>query len=160
MVKNFAVSPRSPHANMAKLSASEVEVMIKTLSSEGHGPKVILKRLKGQGISTNLSSIYRIRKCIGDKRQKRAQNLPLTPKSHPRRVRSNLLIKKVNQLTSMENPPSQNYMDKQLQVSPRTIRRVIHEDLGKVTHRKVKVHALTRRHIENRKWKPENRKWN
>jgi len=66
-------------------------------------------------------------------------------------VRSKDLIRKVDQLTSKENPPSQNDMSKQLGVSRATVQRIIFNDLGKSKRKKVRVHQLSKRHMENRK---------
>jgi hypothetical protein len=67
------------------------------------------------------------------------------------KVREKAMIRKVDLLTSKENPPTYKEMSKKLGISSPTIHKIIHQDLKKITHRKRVVHALKTSHKENKK---------
>src|SRR6266704_1735897 len=110
---------------MTKLSSSEVAVLVKAFSAEGHPQKVIVAKVKKAGGTVSQSTISRILRSDGEKWKACSENRKPKPRTRPRPVRSKTLIRKVNQLTSKENPPSQYEMSRRLGASRTTIQNII-----------------------------------
>ena len=136
---------------MPRVLDPDLEVIIKTLSKENLRPSDIQKRCREAGHKVTLRTIYNVRHNVGERRQKLARNSPVTFIPRPRPVRTKKLIRQIDNLTSRRDPPSHSDISKKLNVSTSTVQRVIRQDLKKVTRRKAKVHALTERHIKQRK---------
>lgn len=136
---------------MQKKLPVEVERLILALSEQGMTQNDVKKALLGQGYSVGLKTIYNVLHCIGERREARQQGFSTPPKPHPRPKRTKALLRKIDLLTSKENPPSQDCMAKRFSVSQRTTGRVIHKDLGKKTHQKHELHVLGESHKQNRK---------
>jgi len=128
-----------------------VDPIVKTLSSEGFSNRLIQKRLLVKGHKVSLGSIIIIINSVGEIRQDGKFKGVVNRTGQVQPARTPALIKRVDLLTSKENPPSQNQMAQVLKTSPTTILRIIRENLVKVKRFKAKVHRLSPSHIKNRK---------
>ena len=111
---------------MPKIISSELEGAVKALSKASYGPYQVKPELEKQGHAISISAMYSILNCQGERRQAKEAGLPQPRKSHPVKIRTFSNIKKIDLMTSKENPPSQNDMARMLQTSWTTIRK-IHE---------------------------------
>lgn len=136
---------------MPKKVGRETEAAVKQLFKAGMSSRKIQKHLEKSGVHINQSTIIRIINDNGKRREAKALGLSSPKKYQPLKVRNSALRRKIDLMTKQENPPSQRQMARRLNVSARTVRRIIHEDLKKKTTRKRQVHSLQPRHIQNRK---------
>ena len=135
---------------MTKRIEPKVEGIIKYLSKEGLSSRVIVKRLKDQGISVSKSTVNNVVKNVGKWRQAKLAGLPSPKKRYPMKVALPAVVTKVKIMTSKRNPPSLTQMSQKLKVSRRTVQRII-QRLKKEKRKKYRVHRLSPKHIQNRK---------
>lgn len=136
---------------MPKVFPKEVEVLVRHLSKENFSSRKIVEKVKNEGYSISKSGVALILNSIGERRNHEESGVPIPRKPHPRHIRTNVLIQKIDKWTDKENPPSQREMAKRLKTSVHTVSKVIHEDLQGETRRKRLVHALKESHKMNRK---------
>lgn len=72
-------------------------------------------------------------------------------KTTPATCGTKALIRKVDLLTSKENPPSYSEMHKMTAASNQTLHKIIHSDLGKILKKKRQLHAPKNSRRANRK---------
>ena len=113
--------------------------------------RAIKTHMKKGEKNISIGSISHILNSKGLRRESAKNGVPVPPKCQPCSVRSSKVIQKVALLVKKENPLSQREIAKRTGVSARTVRRIIHEDLGKVTRKKALVHVLKPKHVQNRK---------
>lgn len=136
---------------MPKLLPLNAEYAIKSLSEEGYSQRMIQKALEKQGYKVSNSSIHRVIHDQGNKRSARVHGLPVPANNYPYVKRTKEAISKIKKESEKENPISQRSMAKIIQSSTRTAGRIIHNNLGKNTKRKTRVHKLNVTQIQNRK---------
>lgn len=136
---------------MPKILTPEVERVILELSKTNTSQKKIISTLKSQGVSIGRTAIYHVIHGKGIRRSAKALGNTTPPQIRKKPTRTPAVIRKINLFTSKENPPTLSDLSKRCNVSRTTVLRVIHEDLGKKTFKKTKVHALKDSHRANRK---------
>ena len=109
-----------------------------------------MRNLKSSNIVISQKTVVNILGNKGKRRQAKAEGLKSPTKIQPRTARTAEVIRKVNVMTSLENPPPQTEMARKAKVSASTVRRII-ADLKKVKRRKTRVHKMTSAHMANRK---------
>lgn len=127
-----------------------VRSVVLAFSTERFSYNEIVKRLKGQGIVISKTAVHNIVKNIGKRNQARSEGHPSPKKKQPSKVVTPAIRRKIDLLTSRENPPSQREISKITKVSKSTVNRII-KNLDKVLRRKSRVHKLLPRHLKNRK---------
>jgi len=116
---------------MPQKTDPKVEGMILALSREGLSSRKIVDRLNSQCIAISQKTVCNIINNVGKHRQLcTSQGVPSPVKLQPRTARIPAVVRKVDQMSSKENPPSQYEMGRRAKVSPRTVRRIL-ADLGK-----------------------------
>ncbi|UYV83098.1 TTC26 [Cordylochernes scorpioides] len=127
----------------------QVEQTIRTLSKEGNSYRVIVKKLKAEGLDVGKATICRVVNGIGKKREAESNGQKYQV-DRPRPVRTPATVSKVKRLATTENPPSQRQLSRMCGTSLKTINNIIHKNLELDTRRKGKVHKLTPFHMKNR----------
>jgi hypothetical protein len=136
---------------MPKKTAVEVETLVRHLSKGGLSHRAIRERLKSENFEVSKTTIGRILCCEGNRRNHKSVGLPSPEKFQPSPKVTKEVIRRVDAWTDKENPPSQLEIAKRLNISPRTVRRIIVEKLDKKVKVKHRVHALKESHKQNRK---------
>ena len=139
---------------MPKRIPPEVETLVFAFSKFGLSRRKIQAKLKEQNHVISGQTVSNILQSVGYRRNHKVVGLKSPKKEQPRTARTKELIKKIDQLTNKEHPPSQNAIAKQLNVSKlvtSTVGRVIREDLGATVRKKRRVHVLKPSHKKNRK---------
>lgn len=136
---------------MPKLLDPEVEGAIKALSKEKCTHRIIHLKLKAMGYSVSLSSISRVLNNVGKAREAKVNQIKIKLYQRQRTSRTPVVVQKVKQMISKQNPPTQEMMAIRTNVSRTTIRNVIKDELGMKIKKKVKVHTLTEPQKANRK---------
>ena len=70
---------------------------------------------------------------------------------YPCKKKTPALLRKIDSLVNKENPPSQNAIAKQCNITQPYVHRIIHQDLGNQVRRKPRCHQLKESHKRNRK---------
>lgn len=136
---------------MPKIISAETETTVRTLSKENFSKISIKNKLKEDDVDISISSISRILKNVGLKRQAILQGKPVPKYRRPPLKRTPGMVKKIKVLANRENPASYRAMKNKSGLSLGSIHKVIHQDLGLQTRKKSKVHRLLPRHKKNRK---------
>jgi [histone H3]-lysine36 N-dimethyltransferase SETMAR len=124
------------------LSPSGVDDYIRTLSSKGLSQYLIKKELKKVKINKSQSYISRVIN-LKTKKSKRLALMEVSP-NKPRGlvVRTPEVIRKTRAMLKAEHPLTQKTMANKLKISPRSLRRVIKENLKRKVVKKSRVHSL------------------
>jgi len=130
---------------------SELKGAILGLSASGLSNKKIRKNLLAKGYAVSDRTVDRVitKKKLKDEgfstpvKKLGTQNKPFK--------RTPALIKKIDKATTGPNPASYRRMEQDLQVSKRTIQKVLDEDLGKVMRRKKRTHVLSDKQAKQRR---------
>lgn len=136
---------------MPKIIENETDVVIRTLSKEGHSYSVIKEKMKAENINVSIASISRVVNGTGLRRSALLLKKPVPKFRRPPKRRNKELIQKVKNLATKENPATYRAICKKTAVSLDTICKIIHEDLHLETKKKAKVHKLTAENAKNRK---------
>ena len=123
----------------------EVQTTIKTLSKPDYSYSRIIREVKGQGFALSKSLISKLLNNNGKKRAAVAAGLPPPPKRQPLKVLDSTVLRKINLLTSKENPPTQKQFSSIVKVSKSSLGRAI-KTLKKIVRRKTRMHQLTEKH--------------
>ncbi len=126
----------------------ELEAIIKTLFRLNYSYSMIIKEVKGQGFSLAKGTISKVLNNKGKKREAIAAGLPPPPRKYPRKVLTPTILKKIDLLTSKENPSSQKDIGRKVKVSTMSVNNAI-KILKKKLRRKTKVHQLTPKQKKN-----------
>jgi hypothetical protein len=135
---------------MPKRTDPEVEGIILGLSKTGLSQRSIVGQLRSDGVVVSRRTVHNVINRIGKNRQAKAKGQPLPVKFQPSPSATPHVIRKINAMSQLENPPSQREMSKKVGVSLATVNRIL-KKLGKRVARKTKVHKLLPRHMQNRK---------
>lgn len=128
----------------------EVESTIKTLSKLKYSYSQIIKHLKSWGHSVSKKGITNVLKNRGKKRQALAEGPTPPPRRSRRKVLTQAVLRKIDLVTSKDNPPTQRQIARQVKVSQSSVNRAI-KILNKKVRRKPRVHQLTEKHKKNRR---------
>lgn len=128
----------------------KVEGRILALSGQNFSQRKILSTLKSENISVSKTCIHNVIHNVGQRRQAKSIGLLSPVKEQPRKTVTPSIIKKVDILTSKENPPSQREISRLVKVSQSTVHRII-RSLNKKLRRKTRVHKLKPHHMRVRK---------
>ena len=131
---------------MPKKIDPEVEGRVKALSGLGLTLEVIVDTLKGDNIIISKSCVHNIVSGKGKRRQAKLQGLPSPVKVQPPKKVTTAMMRRLDLLTSRENPKSQRELARSLQVSQPHVCRLI-KKLRKRVARKTRVHKLTSAHM-------------
>ena len=134
---------------MPKLLDPETEGRVRALSGLNWSSHRISKRLKDEGILVSPSTCLRVIKGVGKRREARARgeqfkHTRCRPKCTP------AVLRRVRDLASRANPSSHSAMAQAVRLSKTRINQVIHKDLGLVSRKKPRLHALTDQQRQNR----------
>lgn len=110
----------------------------------------IATKLRNEGHKISSSTVRRIDKCIGIRRDAIRSGRPIPKQKRQRKVRTEEYIKFVEERVKVLNPETQLRLSHLTSSSPRTVGRAIHEDLKLKTRLKPNGHKLEPRHIKNR----------
>ena len=128
-----------------------IEQRVKAVSNRITSYRQIKGVLKDEGFDVSLQSISRILNGRGKSRAARVMGLVTPPRIRKPVKATNKVIKKLDLLTSSENPMTQRDMASRLKISPSLINTLIRTKLHKVVRKKRNVHRLTDAHKINRK---------
>ena len=104
-------------------------------------------RVKGYNISAN--TVWRIVNCKGKRRESEEEGV-IFKKYQPRPKVTPQVIRTINKYICQENVPTHSIIANRTKVSPASVNRVIHGDLGKEKKEKRKVHVLNLQEKKNR----------
>jgi len=139
------------YVKMPNIIGAECEALIKAFSRENMTYRVIVEKLKENGFRVCLSTVSRVVRDIGKRREYKAVGLKTPPKRYPASVLTPRVVKKVDLLTNKQHPPRQRSIAKSVGISKTSVFNCIHHKLKKKLRRKTRVHVLKPRHIRNRK---------
>ncbi|OXA46652.1 Transposable element Tcb1 transposase [Folsomia candida] len=128
----------------------EVERSVLVLSKSGSSERDIQKRLQCSEIKLSTGAIHNIIHGVGIRREAKNAGLPIPPNNYPPVKASKTVIKKIDRLTSKENPPGQRTIAKAVNLSQGHISHIIKTKLHKKIHRKRSIHVLEDSHKANR----------
>src|ERR1044071_9413858 len=115
---------------------------IKEFSKNGRSIRSIKKTLSEGGHDVSVSTIYRVIKDIGKKRSAVARGKPIPKNKYPKKKCTKSVLKRIDNLTSKPNPPSQRAIAQRVNMSQPMVHKIIHQDLQKKVMKKAKVHRL------------------
>lgn len=136
---------------MTKKIADFWKGYIKGLSDAGFSASVIIKRCREAGIDLSKSVVNSV---IAEIKKTGHPAKFTTEKVKPKRSRPSrplATVKVIKRLARQENPPTQKTMAFKAGTSASTVNRVIHDDLRLRKRFKARGHALSARHISERK---------
>ena len=136
---------------MPKLISAETEAKIRTFSKLSKSNSEIQKDLKDEQIIISTRTIGRIINNIGIARQAILLGQKKPKYRRPPVKRTQGVIQKIASMVKKENPESYANIERETGLSPPTIHKVIHTDLGLNKRYKTRVHRLLPRHRQNRK---------
>jgi len=148
---SFRITDFTYRFKMSKILAPECEALIKAFSKDKLSYRAILQKLKLNGFKVSLSTVSRVIRNHGAKRNAASKGLKIRSTIYPRPKRTPEFLRKIDRMTKKKNPPSMRSMSKSLGVSVQTVFKAIHKDLKKNVRKKAKVHALKPRHVRNRR---------
>lgn len=135
---------------MAPRLTPEEEGVIKTLSKLNYSYTAIIKYFKNQGRLVSKGTIHNVLKNKGHGREARSQGRLPSPQRRCKKVLTRTVLKKIDLLTSKDNPLPQREVSRRVKVSQASVHRAI-KILGKKKRRKIRVHQLTEKHKKNRR---------
>lgn len=106
---------------MPKKTDAKVEGMVLGLSEAGLTQRSIVSRLKQKGIAISQRSVSNIVNNNGKRRQAKAKGLSSPVKVQPAKVVNPGIVRRIDVLTSKENPPSQRELSRRVGVSLSTV---------------------------------------
>lgn len=128
----------------------EVEYLVKYLNNKGFSYSMIIKEVKGQGTKLSKATVSRILRNIGIKRQSVLKGHLQPPRKRTRKVLKPEVLRKIDLMTSGEDPHTQNEIARKLDIPQSTVNRGI-KILGKRLYQKTRVHQLLNVHRKNRR---------
>jgi len=128
---------------MPKFTSKETEVDIKRLSKENYSYRQIRNKLKQEGVNVSISTITRVLKNIGIRRQAANQKNAVPKFNRIPVKRLAATVKKVKILINKRNPATYRCIKSKTNLRLRTIHKVIHQDLEMDTRKKTQVYKLT-----------------
>lgn len=126
------------------------ENLVFPLSTPGYGSITIQKMMKSRGIKISRPTINSILKGRGKRREAELKG-KLYKKYQPSSKLTPQVLKRIDTLTSQENPKQHRVIANRLSISKSTVFRGIHVNLKKRKVSKKKVHVLTQADMKNRK---------
>ena len=128
---------------MTSRISSEVRAMVSTLRAQHFSYPKILECLASQGVKLSYSSVKRL--CTEEKKTQAGWTKPakrLAPQNLPS-VRTKQNIAKVKNAVLKKNPEAFRKLSRKLEMSVRSVGRIIHENLGLEVRKEQRVHMLT-----------------
>lgn len=136
---------------MSKIIGTKAEADIKRLSKENYSYRQIKNKLKEEDLVISVSSICRVLKNIGIKRQALSNGEEKPKVRRPPTKRTPSMVRKVQSFVAKRNPMSYRDIRNKTGLGLATISKVIHHDLDLETKNKTKVHKLSEENKKNRK---------
>jgi len=136
---------------MPKIFSPDLEVRIKVLSEEKYTYRQIKEKIKKEGHDVSLSTISRVLKNIGIRRQVVSRGQPVPRFRRFRKKTSPGVIQKIKNMVTKRNPMSYRDIAAKTSLNLATIHSVIHRDLQLNTRKKTKTHELDEKQKKNRK---------
>lgn len=136
---------------MPKFTSIETETDIKRLSKENYSYSEIKNKLNEENVDISVSTICRILKNVGIRRQALNSKQPVPKFRRAPIKRTPEVIKKVKGFVVKENPMSYRDIANETPLSLNTIHKIVHQDISLQTRKKGKVHQLNESHKKNRK---------
>lgn len=128
-----------------------IQGYVSALSEEGYSFSKIIERCKTKDIKISKFGIHCIIKQNNNNTEKMKVDVGKPRKQRPRCVRNAANINKTKEMCNREDPPTQKHMANVIGTTPRTIRKIIYEDIKYKKSPKTSVHQLKPRHINERK---------
>ena len=129
---------------------SETKAAIWAHHQNGLSCRKIASALITDGVAVSKTGVNRVIRKIQLEREGAVKPLKRLGSQNERSVRTPALIKKVKYLINRPDPWSHRAISRKLNVSCRTIRRVIKEDLQGVVRKKRKTHHLSHKQVAQR----------
>ena len=141
---------------MPKIIDSVTEGRVLALAALNYSQSVIVKQLKSENIIISRSSVSNIINQNGIRRSGAIYGNENRHRCRPKRTPE--IVRKVRNMVNKDPVPSQYTMASKVEVSTRTIRRIIYDELNLTKKRKKQVHSLNERQIQIRKINSKRRK--
>lgn len=136
---------------MPKENSPELDNRIRELYKHLGSYRKVIAQLKMQGEVVSVGFISKVINNVGIKRKSIAEGSEVQRYKRHRTARTSEAIAKVKKIMKNANPIPQPLMAKKLNISQRSVGRIIHQDLRLETRKKTKVHVLSDAHKANRK---------
>lgn len=124
-------------------------LVLRTFCPEISTYRDIVEKLRIEGHEISANTVWRIVNCKGKKRESEEGGV-IFKKYQPRPKVTPQVIRTIEKYINQENAPTHLIMAYRTKVSPASINRVIHGDLGKEKEEKRKVHVLNLQERKNR----------